>query len=183
MQLATWLSTAAQYPTDLTFSIPQDEAEALKNILNEVGGFSVKTLMDHILDEGFQMDELEFTTGVVDEMLSVALESYCNSFGVDIENVGTHELGSTVRLIAANSISCLAEIALAVREQLLSSKIPVIDELNMCAYAFVSYDDGVFHLAMRQSDEISSIFKFRDNQKACEMLSRLTSSLTSPTLY
>lgn len=178
-----WLSTQSHHPTDLFFSVPDLSHSDLVEIQNEIGGFSIDTLMRYILEEGYQMDELEFATGVVDEMLSTALESYCMSFGLSYNAINGHALGKTVTDIATASVSALAEIALDIRDTLLANKVPVITDMNICGYRYVESLGNVVHLQQLPNHELHAVAKFRENQTACQTLSTLMTSLKSPTLY
>lgn len=178
-----WLVVSQNHPTSLVFSIPELSHTDLVELQNEVGGFCIDTLMSFILEEGYQIDEMEFATGVVDEMLSTALESYCTSFGLSYNNLSGHALGETITNIATSSVSALIEIALDIRDTLLTYNVPVISDLGLCAYQFVESVDNTVHLRQRSRQELYAVAKIRENQDICEMLSTLTKSLKSPTLY
>lgn len=183
MPLKDWYLTRQKYPTDMMFSIPQINHADLVEIQNEIGGFCIDTLMRYILEEGWQMDDLEFVTGVVDETLSVALESYCTALGVDDDNLDNHILGPTVVSVALSNVTAVAEIALDIREQLLNFGVPVISDMGICAYKFVGSSGAAVHLQQVPTEDFTSIARFRENTEICQMLSTLTKSLKSPILY
>lgn len=183
MTLENWLKEYQQYPTDVLFSIPEPLAQEFEELNEQFAGFTIDSLMQFILRDGFSMNQDEFISGIIDEHYIECVVSHCHSLGIDYEKMMTHELGSAVKSVAENGVVSLAKISLSVRDSLIESNLPIVEELGCIAYQFVAYSSGGIHVSKLPIEDVLSVFKFRGAEETCHKLSTLINSMTKSTKY